>query len=150
MKTEVINIFIVLSFFTSGYLLFMAGYAFYNRRTRGAIPLMFIFLISSIYALISGFYLSVNTIQVALLWLGYTISVFSAMIPVLWFLFSLHFTNRDSHLNIPSILLMFLIPAISAGMMINGPENPLFMYNTEFGYEKHLFTEFRSLSMTWV
>lgn len=125
------NSFIIISFMTSLLMAGLAVHAFQYRKNQEAGAFVWLLLFIFIWTFAIGAGLLAKTEIASLRWAVLRMVGVTA-VPVVWFLFSVHFSDRSDWVKPWKVILLSTIPVITVGLMITNENHLLFLKDIQF------------------
>lgn len=125
------NLFIILSFTASLLMVGLAVYAFQFRQNKEAETFVWLLAFIAIWTFAIGAGLLAKNETSSFRWAILRMVGVTA-VPVVWFLFSLHFSNRSEWVKNWKIILLAIVPTITMSLMITNENHHLFLKGIVF------------------
>ena len=125
------NLFIIISFIASLLMIGLALYAFQFRKNQEAGAFVWLLMFIAIWTFAIGAGLLAKTEINSFRWAILRMAAVTA-VPVVWFLFSIHFSDRSEWVKPWKLILLAIIPAITMGLMITNESHHLFLKDIIF------------------
>ena len=120
------TVFFILSFLSTAVMLVLAVYIFKFRFAKGALIFSLLLFAIGVWTFSIGMGVLAKTESISYIWSIFRMAgVF--IVPVLWLLFSLEFSDLEIWVNKTNILWLSIIPLLSLILMITNQQHHLFL-----------------------